>query len=397
MTSTPTIRRRAALGAGTILAIAGLSVLAAGPAQAAVVIYGPIDLGAANTFAVLGSSAITNTGPSVIAGDLGVSPGTSAGDFTGTQPVRGTTHYTDTVAADAQLDLTDAMNDAASLTPIQSGLANLTAMNLTPGVYSGGALAIDAGGLLTLTGGPESVWVFQAASSLVTGAGSQIQILGGGSACNVFWRVTSDTTLNTTSQFVGTVMSGGSISTSSGTTVSGRLLADTGAVTLINTVINSPTGCAPGVAPTTTVAPTITSGTPTAATAGTPYSYTVTASGTPSPGYTVTSGALPTGLTLDSTTGTISGTPTGEGTSTFTITVSNGTAPDATATYTITTAAVPAGTTPAGQLASTGSESTGLALGGLSLLAAGLLLVAFRRSPATARRSPGSPSRGPRN
>ncbi|MFX1412181.1 MAG: putative Ig domain-containing protein, partial [Promethearchaeota archaeon] len=83
-------------------------------------------------------------------------------------------------------------------------------------------------------------------------------------------------------------------------------------------------------------APAFTSGVPPSpAHVGTPYSFTFAASGNPAPIFSVTSGALPPGLTLDGITGALSGTPTSLGSYSFTITASNGVAPDATQVVTI--------------------------------------------------------------
>ncbi len=113
----------------------------------------------------------------------------------------------------------------------------------------------------------------------------------------------------------------------------GRLLARVGAVTLDTNTITASNGCpAPGT-PSETVAPVITSGAPDGATAGQPYSYTVAATGSPTPTFSAT--GPPDGLTLDGATGVVSGTPTTPGASTVTITASNGTAPDATTDVTI--------------------------------------------------------------
>lgn len=330
------IQNRARITAA-IVAAAGVLLLAGSPsaANAATTIDGPIDLGTAAPFAVLAASTVTNTGPSVLTGDVGLSPGTS---ITGFPPavVTGTVHATDAVAALAQNDLTTAYNVAASLTPIATGLGDLTGSSPTPGVYSGGELSVT--GALNLAGTAESVWVFQAASTLTIGSGAIITMSGGASACNVFWQVGSSATLNPGAQFIGTVMADASITAQTAATITGRLLARTGAVTLDTNTITVPTGCntPPG---TVTSSPEITSTAPPAGTVGTDYSHTVTASGTPTPTYTVTSGALPAGLTLDSTTGVISGRPTTPGTSAFAITASNGIAPDSTVNYSITIAA----------------------------------------------------------
>lgn len=387
---------------------ASLVAVTTSAASAATVIDGPVDLGTAATYGVLGASAVTNTGPTVVNGDLGVSPGTSITGF-GAAPngvVTGTVHQTDAAAAQAQQDTTTAYDVAASLTPTRTGLTELNGLSLTPGVYSGGALQLADTGALTLAGSADSVWVFQAASTLTIGSGTRITITGGASSCNVFWQVGSSATIGTGAQFQGTVLAQQSVTATTGATVQGRLLARTGAVTLDTNTITASSGCpAPGT-PSDTVAPTITSGAPTTATAGTPYDYTVTATGTPAPTFTAT--GLPTGLSIDGSTGVISGTPTTPGTSTVTITASNGTAPDDTQTVTITvqpaattsptptptapasTPTTPAGTpngttgggseTPTGELAFTGSDPTlPLGIAG-ALLAAGIALTAVARS-----------------
>jgi len=368
---TPNRLRLGTMSAGALAIVVGvgLVLVPAGAATADTTINGPIDLGTATAFSVLGASTVTNTGPSVLAADLGLSPGTS---IIGFPPglVGGTTHATDAVAAQAQVDLTTAYNVAASLTPTTTGLTDLVDLSLAPGVYSGQALSLS--GELTLAGSATSVWVFQSASTLVTGSASLITVTGGANACNVFWQVADSATLGSGSDFTGTIMAKQSITATTTATIAGRLLADNGAVTLDSNVITTPTGCAP--AGSVSSSPTITSGAPTATgVVGTPYSFRVSSSGTPTATYAVT-GSLPTGLSLDATTGAITGTPTTAGTYTFTIVASNGTNPSASATYTI----VISGARPA-ELADTGADAASVGLLGVLLLVAGTVVVASRR------------------
>jgi len=328
---------RTAVVLGVAVAFALTPALAA---QAATVIDGPINLGDATTYAVLGGSTVTNTGPSVVNGDVGLSPGTSIVGFDG-GPGRvegGTLHAADEPAALAQAALTNAYNVADSLTPQESGIIELNGRRLEPGVYSGDAVRLADTGALAFDGSENSVWVIRADSTLTIGGGTTMTFSGGASACNVFWQVGSSATIGSAAQFRGTVLAQTSITATTGARIIGRLLAQSGAVTLDTNLITVPEDCpAPGTT-SETDSPAFTSGTPTGATAGTPYSFTVTASGNPAPSFTVSSGTLPPGLSLDGGSGVISGTPTTPGSTTVTITADNGQAPPSRATYTIPTA-----------------------------------------------------------
>jgi Ice-binding-like/Putative Ig domain len=342
MTTRRAVQRSRTIGSiGILVAVGVWSLVSAGSAEAASVLSGPINLGTSSTYGVLAASAITNTGPTVVTGDLGVSPQSSITGFTGLPNGTniGVVHDNDAPALMAQNDLTTAFNSAAGLTPISSGLSQLNGMSLTPGVYSGGALALSNNGTLTLAGvDANSIWVFQAASSLTIGSATHIVITGGASACNVFWEVGSSASIGTSANFQGTVLAAQSVTAATGATVTGRLLARGAAVTLDSNTINVPLNCTPGTTPTTTGSPALTAGTPPTARVGTPYSFAVSASGAPAPTFTVTSGNLPAGLALNSATGIISGTPTTVGSSTFTVTATNGVGVDVSSIITITAA-----------------------------------------------------------
>lgn len=194
-----------------------------------------VGLGTAAFYSVLaGTPAVTNTGATTIDRDLGIHPATSV---TGFPPgiVGGTIHAGDAVALQAKSDLTAAYVDAASR-PLTGTHAALGGLTLVAGVYNSGVATLDLTGTLTLDGqnDPNSVWIFQAQSDLVTASTSSVGFINGGSPCNVFWQVTSSATLGSGSSFVGTIMALTSITLANGVTVNGRALARNGDVTLIN-------------------------------------------------------------------------------------------------------------------------------------------------------------------
>lgn len=354
---------------GMVASLGFMTLASAEPAQAASVLNGPIDLGTSSTYGVLAASELTNTGPTTVVGDIGVDPGSSITGFGGPDGSNtGEVHVSDGPALQAQSDLTTAYNDAAGLTPTSIGLAELNGMSLAPGVYSGGALSISDNGSLTLAGTADSIWVFQAASSLTIGSATHITITGGGSACNVFWQIGTSASIGTSAQFQGTVMADQSITAATGASIVGRLLAKNAAVTLQSNSITVPAGCAPGNPPATTDDLAISSGTPPTAEVGTPYEFAVTATAPTS--FQVTSGALPAGLEMDESTGVIAGTPTTPGVSTFIVTADNGGPSNATASLTI--------STQLRTLAATGVVPLPGLMVGFAFLMLGLALCAFR-------------------
>ncbi|MYR22010.1 ice-binding family protein, partial [Streptomyces sp. SID6137] len=256
----------------------------------------PVPLGTADSFAVLAGSAVTNTGPSVITGDLGVSPGTAISGF---PPglVNGAQHSADAVAAQAQTDLVTAFNDAAGQATDGALPADAGGLTLVPGVYTASS-TLGLTGTLTLDaqGDPNAVWVFQVGSGLTTASSSQVLLTNGASPCNVFWQVGSSATLGTDSTFVGNILALTSISATTGATIDGRALARNGAVTLDTNTITRPQ-CAGGTTGATTSG---TTGTTTAGTTGTTTSGTTGATTSGTTG-TTTSGT--TGATTSGTTG----------------------------------------------------------------------------------------------
>ena len=281
------------LGSGLVLGTAIAVIIATQSVAGAAV--ATVNLGTATSFGVLAGSTVTNTGATIVNGDLGVSPGSA---ITGFPPgiVNGAVHDTDGVAAGAQSDLTTAYNDAAGRSPSGSvGPFIGAGQTLAPGVYNA-TTSLDVGGSLTLDahGDPDAVWIFQVGSTLVTDSASEINLTDGAQACNVFWQVGSSATLGTNSSFQGSVLALTSITVTTGDTIIGRALARNGAVTLDDDDITVPTCASPIPTPTpTTTTPTPTP-TPTTTTPTPTPTPTLSRGPTPTPSPTRTRGPGPT-------------------------------------------------------------------------------------------------------
>jgi len=224
----------------TGLTVGSLMILGAGPALAATA----VDLGTASAFAVIAGSTVTNTGPSVINGDIGLSPGTAVIGFPPGIQATGATYAANPIALQAQADLTTAFTAASGQPDENTTTTELGGQTLTAGIYeSGGVFQIAGGDTLTLNGDADDVFIFRSTSTLITGSAATVLLIGEVDACNVYWIVPSSATLGTDTEFVGTILADQSISASTGTTVQGRLLTRIGAVTLDTTTITTPAGC----------------------------------------------------------------------------------------------------------------------------------------------------------
>jgi len=194
-------------------------------------------MGAASTFAVLAGSGITNTGPTVVKGDVGTYPTITQTGFAD-MVINGTNHAGDDVTKLAKADLLVAFNmlkGLASNTQISGDLGGLT---LIPGVYTASS-SIGLTGTVTLDaqGNSDAVFVIRTGSTLVTASNSVVRLINGAQAKNVWWAIGSSATLGTGTAFQGTIIASASITVQTSTSVAGGVLALDGAVTLDQNVI----------------------------------------------------------------------------------------------------------------------------------------------------------------
>ncbi len=198
-------------------------------------------LGAAAPYSVLGAT-VTNTGTTVVGGDLAVST-TLVGFPAGV--VDGVEHVGDAAAATAQEAMATASAFAAAEAPTGANLAgDQGGVTVDPGVYfAGAAISLAASTTMTLDGqgNPNSVFIFQFGAAFGTGASSTIKLVNDAQASNVFWDVTGAVTIGATASFSGTIMTPAAITLGAGASLEGRALSSA-AVTLSSNAITMPPG-----------------------------------------------------------------------------------------------------------------------------------------------------------
>jgi type VI secretion system secreted protein VgrG len=201
--------------------------------------------GTSATYGVLAGTTITNTGTTSLSGtagaDIGLSPGTS---FTGSASVTntpGTINLTNAAAATAQLDLTTAYGDVAGATPATVLPTDLVGRTILPGIYNSAAGDFANSGSITFDAGgnANAVFIFQAASTLITSESSTMVLAGGAQACNIYWQVGTSATLGVDSTFIGSIYALTSITATTRAKIYGQLLARNGAVTLDTNIIQN--------------------------------------------------------------------------------------------------------------------------------------------------------------
>jgi len=230
------------LTARLVAIVSFAALLSAAPFHAALAATAP-SLGSAADFAVLGHETVTNTGATIVTGNLGVGPGTSCTGFPapctgGPGVVHGTIYAGGVDPTTAEANATTAydallVQECLTANNLTGKILGTTpgAVTLPPGVYCFGSSA-QLTGTLTLNGGPADVWIFKIGTTLTTATNSSVVMSGGGHDTNVFWAVGSSATLGTGTAFTGNILAEASITLTAGASVSGRAIALNGAVTM---------------------------------------------------------------------------------------------------------------------------------------------------------------------
>lgn len=211
----------------------------------------PVDLGAASGFGVLAQATVTNTGATVVDGDLGLTPGSAV---TGFPPgiVNGTIQIDNAPAIAALASLMTAYGDAAGRSGPTTVAENLAGLTLTPGLYTSVATSFEiTGGNLTLDaqGDPNAVWIFQMPASTLTLTTPTCNVIlaNGAQFSNIFWQVGSSATIGAGCMMEGNILAGTSITLATGATLQGRALAGavapSGAVTLDTNSVSAAGAC----------------------------------------------------------------------------------------------------------------------------------------------------------
>ncbi len=193
-----------------------------------------VGLGTAGTYGILAGSTVTNTGPTNIVGDMGVSPGTA---ITGFPPgtLTGVIHAGDAVAAKAKADLLAAYTDVTTRLNANALPGDISGLTFAPGLYSNSTsvmLGVGSNVTFDAKGDSGAIFILQMGSTLTTGVGSTMTLVGGALAKNIYWGVGSSATFGVNSTVVGNVLAQASITANTGMSLQGRFLTNVAAISL---------------------------------------------------------------------------------------------------------------------------------------------------------------------
>jgi len=212
-----------------------------------------VNLGVAGKFVILSKSGITDVFPSAITGDIGTSPISGAAIHVTCAEETGTIYSVDAAGplpcrvinagrlTTAVKDMQTAYTDAAGRSNpnfLNLGAGNIGGKTLKPGLYKW-TTAVIIPTDVTISGGPNAVWIFQVAGTLTMSSAVKITLTGGAQAKNIFWQVAGGATFGTTSHFEGIVLGKTGINLKTGASINGRMLAQT-AVTLQKNTVKGP-------------------------------------------------------------------------------------------------------------------------------------------------------------
>jgi hypothetical protein len=213
-----------------------------------------VNLGTAGNFAILSKTGITDVYASAITGDVGTSPITGAALLLTCGEVTGNIYV-----VDAAGPLPCAINDATTLTAavgdmeaayldaegrvspnfLELGAGEIGGLTLAPGLYKWGTgLLISTD--VTLSGGPNDVWIFQVAGTFNQASATRVTLTGGALAKNIFWQVAGAVTIGTTAHFEGVVLAKTLVAMNTGASMNGRMLAQTAVTLQMNAVTQPP-------------------------------------------------------------------------------------------------------------------------------------------------------------
>lgn len=239
-----------------LVAVAVVGVGSAGLGGAAVA--GPlpqarVELGTADSFAILSKTGVTNVYASAINGDVGASPITGAAiHLTCPEVMTGTIFTVDAAGPSCAVtspsfltsavgDMETAYTDAAGRTNpdfLDLGAGEIGGLTLQPGLYKWNT-DVTISSDVSLSGGPDDVFIFQISGDIDQASARNVTLLGGVQAKNVFWQTAGAVSVGTTAHFEGTILAKTMIAMKTGASINGRLLAQS-AVTLQSNTVTKP-------------------------------------------------------------------------------------------------------------------------------------------------------------